>query len=96
MIQVTDVAWIRYCHGCGVSPVTFAKGGMYKAKIKQERFVQKSKINGLSSKWHQQRLQGDARLIKDLWQELVAGIIKEWKVKQFQGGVEGRPMTEGS
>ena len=50
--------------------VRFVEGGTCKAKlVKQERFIEASEADGLSSRWHQCRMLGGVRLIKDLWQE---------------------------
>ena len=54
--------------------VRFAEGGTRKAKlVKQERFIKASKADGLSTRWCQPGLQGDARLIKNSWGEFVVG-----------------------
>ena len=62
--------------------VRFAEGWLHKAKsVKQEKFIKALQMDGLSSRRHQQQLQGDMRLLKDLWwesvQEFVVGTMKK-------------------
>ena len=58
----------------GLKAIRFAEGGTRKAKVvKQERFIKASKADGLSTRWCQPGLQGDARLIKNSWGEFVVG-----------------------
>ena len=81
--------------------VRFAEGGTCKAKsVKQERFIKASQTDELGSGWRQPQGRGDARLIKDSWQESVEGVygencsrnnkMKEGKVTQFREEVEGQ------
>ena len=64
----------------------FAEGGPCKAKlVKPQRFIKASKMDGLSSRWHQSWGRGDAKFIKDLWWEFMAGICS----MKNKGGREG-------
>ena len=78
--------------------VRFAKRGTCKAKlVKQERLMKASEGHGLSSRWCQPWLWGGARLIKDLWQEPVAGVYDKGAGDRSneEGGGEGQGRGKG-